>query len=133
MISMNQRDRLWVQREWIAWGFYVRDGCTFPNALGYKSTTVEYALMQGETGGDGVSHDKVPTRYNLDSNVEKLQKTYAKLPQDQQEAIAGVYVYRMPARRIGLIVGVTRHKIQLRLWEAYRTTLDNLTNEIHSY
>ena len=91
---MNQRDRLYVQREWLAWASWMRQGKTFPNALGYKSGTVEYALMRGETGGDIHAGSKVPDRFDCDRNVEILNKVFWNLPENTKNAISGVYLYR---------------------------------------
>ena len=124
---MNQRDRLYVQREWLAWASWMRQGKTFPNALGYKSGTVEYALMRGETGGDIHAGSKVPDRFDCDRNVEILNKVFWNLPENTKNAISGVYLYRMQERRIALIIDVTRHKIRRWLNDGYHAGYEALT------
>ena len=116
---MNQRDRLYVQREWIAWAAWIRQGQTFPSALGYKSTTVEYALMRGETGGCGQGGSKALMYFECDKNVEKLNTVFWSLEEMQQNAISGVYLYRMPERRIATIIDVTRHQVRNWLNDGY--------------
>ena len=134
---MNQKDRLFVQRELIAWSNWMRQGRTFPNALGYKSSTVEYALMRGETGGDYINSSKVPSKFNCDRNVEIIDKTFWRLPENQQSAITGIYIYKMPERRIAVICEVSRHEIRKRLFSGYSAvylalTTKNLTGVVVS-
>lgn len=125
---MNQRDKLYVQRELIAWANWVKQGRTFPgSAIGYKSTTVEYAIMRGETGGSGISGPKVPTKFNTDRNVETVDRVFSDMPKYEQDAISGVYLYQMPERRIALIVGATRHLIRVRLYAGYVAVYEALT------
>ena len=130
---MDRRDRLWIIREWKAYFNWVLQGCTYPNALGFKSTTVECALMLGEAGGGGLSQAKIPTRYNLDPNVEKLNKTFSGLVTKDQEIIALSSGADMKAHRIGIIVGVTKHNVCLSLWGTYKKSFDYLTNKNESH
>ena len=131
---MNQRDRLWIIREWKAYFNWVLQGCTYQNtALGFKANTVEGALMCGEAGGGGLSQAKIPIRYNLDPNVEKLNKTFSGLVTKDQEIIALSSGADMNERRIGLIVGITKHKVCLSLWGTYEISFDHLTNKNQSH
>jgi hypothetical protein len=127
--GMNRRDLLYIQREFQAWGWWQREGCTQPNAIGFKSSTVEYSIMRGETGGSCLAGSKVPERFNLDRNVERIQKIFTQLPEDQQIPISGVYLYLMPERRIALIVGVPRHQIRKRLYAGYAAGLEGLSTK----
>ena len=117
---MTRKQRLFIQRELIAYFAWVRDGQTFPNALGYKPTTVEYALMRGETGGDVISTSRVPLKYNGDENIEVIHRAYWRLPDPQKGALYGVFGRRMPERVVAGIAGVSRHEVRKRLNEGYK-------------
>jgi hypothetical protein len=123
---MNRRDRLYVERELKAWGKWFRQGCTFPNALGFNSSTVEHSLMRGETGGS-CSILTVPTKFNLDKDIETVQKVFTALPSVEQEPISGVYIYRMKEPRLAIILGVAPHVIRIRLWAGYAAVLEGLS------
>jgi len=105
----------------------MREGQTFPSTLGHRSSTVEYALMRGETGGDHISGSKVPERFESDRSVEILNKVFWNLPEDIKNAISGVYLYRMQERRIALIIDVTRHKVRCWLNDGYVAGYEALT------
>jgi hypothetical protein len=124
---VNIRERLFTQRELKAWGYWSGDGCTFQNpGVGYPMSTVEYAIMQGTTGGS--SHaEVVPTKFNLDKNIEIISKVCAVLPEVEKEPIYGVYRYRMPEERVALILGVSTHVVLVRLWAAYEVVFAALS------
>ncbi len=124
---MNQRDRLWIQREWIAWANWVRDGRTFPNALGYKSKTVEYALMRGETGGDVKGTSRVPTRFKDDRNVHLLDRVFWQLDAQPKYAIQLVYVRRKSERDVAICLDTSRHKVRQWLTAAYKAGIQAVT------
>ena len=111
----------------------MREGQTFPSTLGHRSSTVESALMRGETGGDHISGSKVPERFESDKSVEILNKVFWNLPEDIKNAISGVYLYRMQERRIALIIGISLHKVKKHLWIGYEAGFDALTNENKSH
>jgi hypothetical protein len=98
--------------------------------MGYPGATVEYALMRGTTGGSGHSESKAPTKFNTDKNVELIGKVFAEMPEVEKDAIAGVYLYRMPERRIALIIGTTRHVIRIRLYAGYQAVFAGLTTNV---
>jgi hypothetical protein len=129
MAGMNQRDRLYIQREWIAWADWVRQGQTSPNALGYKSGTVEYALMRGETGGSAIGCSKVPERFEHDRNAGLLNRVFWSLPDMQQNTITGIYIKRMDERSVAVIIGVTRHKVRGWLSDSYIAGFEAITTE----
>lgn len=75
--------------------------------------------MRGETGGDGYGGSKALTYFECDKNVEKLNTVFWSLEEMQQNAISGVYLYRMPERRIATIIDVTRHQVRNWLNDGY--------------
>ena len=126
---MNQRDRLWIQREYIALASWWRDGRTFPNTLGFKRETVEYALMRGETGGDVHGKSKVPTRFNDDTNIRKLDRAYWRMGEKQQCTISLIFYKRKSERDAAACLGVTRHVVRQWLNDAYQTGYQALTTK----
>jgi len=124
--GMNNKDRLYVIRELNAWSNWVRQGRTFPNILGYKGSTVEYSLMRGETGGDYQSTSKVPGRFNLDRNVECIDKVFWRFPIDIRDPITAIYLYRLSERRTASILDISRRQIGNRLNSGYLQVYDAL-------
>ena len=127
--SMNQRDRLFVQRELIAWADWIRQGQTFPNALGFKSGTVEYALMRGETGGETIGHSKVPERFSEDRRVEIVNKAFWNLDENKRAVVSGVYLHRIQEQRIANMTGMTRHRIRVWLTDSYICVFNSISTE----
>jgi hypothetical protein len=82
--------------------------------------------MRGETGGESQGQAKVPTRFNLDRNVEILCKVFSDLPKERQEIVAGVYLWNMPERRVAVILGIPEHNVYVMLWEVYGDSLESL-------
>ena len=118
---MNQRDRLYAQREWIAYAQWRREGCTCPNALGYGSSTPIGSLLSGELGGGGIAGSKVPTRFQTDHNVDISHKVYNRLPIEIREIIAGVYMARWSEQFTADTIGISRRQVRNRLTTAYET------------
>jgi hypothetical protein len=83
--------------------------------------------MRGETGGDGCSLLITPTRFNLDRDIETVQRIFTKLPSIEQEPISGVYIYKMKEPRLAIILGVAPHVIRIRLWAGYAAVLEGLS------
>ena len=129
---MNQRDRLFIQREWIAWADWVRQGQTCPNTLGYKSQTVEYSLMRGDTGGDSIGGSKVPLKYSYDNNAEILNRIYWGLPTNQQQTITGVFYHKETERSVAFVIGATRHQVRRWLSDSYIAGFEALTTKNNS-
>ena len=125
---MNPRDKCFVDRELKAWAAWMKQGRTFPNTLGFKSSTVEWALMRGETGGDGVSGSKIPTRFNCDRNVATIDRVFWHMPVKPREAVSGVYIYCMPQKTIAAILGVSDRQVRNRLMNGYEIIYSALTN-----
>ena len=126
---VNQRDRLYVQREWIAWAAWVRDGQTFPNALGYGSSTPIGTLLSGEIGGGGQGKAKVPTWFSGDDNVEKANVVYGQMPEPTRVVLSGVYLCRMSEQRTADIINVSRRQVRNNLSTAYQALFDVLCGE----
>ena len=123
---MNQRDRLFIQREWIAWADWVRQGQTCPNTLGYKSSTVEHGLMSGDTGGV-TTGNKVPTRFNHDENVEKLNRLFWRFHVEQQRVMTGIYCGKSTERTVAHYMKITRHRVRQLLHDSYLSGFHTLT------
>ena len=115
---MNRRDRLFIQREWLAWAQWKRDGSAFPNVLGYGSSTPIGSLMSGDSGGCSRS-SKIPTWFAGDDNVDKAEKVFYRLPEKSKCVISGVFYGRMTERRIAIILDCTRHQVRKRLNVGY--------------
>ena len=127
---MNSRDRLYTQRALIAWADWIRDGRTFRNAaLGYPTSTVEYALYAGAPGVSGASGSRVPTHFNHDREVERIDKVFWRFPQDIRETLWLVYFHRKQERHAATILGTTRHKIRKCLSNGYRLAFHAISTE----
>ena len=116
---MNNRDRLYAQREWVAYAQWRREGCTCPNALGYGSSTPIGSLLAGELGGGGVAKSKVPLNFQEDHNVDISHRVYNHLPIEVREIICGVFMARWSEQFTADTIGVTRHQVRNRLTTAY--------------
>ena len=123
---MNQRDRLYVQREWLAWASWVRDGQTHPNVLGYGASPIG-ALLSGEMGGGCGGKSKAPTWFNEDKAIDTAQKIYKKLPEQVKCSISGVYIQRYSERRVAVLLSVSRHQVRSWLNRGYYDLFDALT------
>ena len=127
--SVNRRDRLFIQREWLAWAAWKRDGEAFPNVLGYGSSTPIGSLMSGDLGGGCGRSSKVPTWFTGDSHVDKAQNVYSKLPENVKCSIAGVFYDRMSERRIAVLMECTRHQVRSWLNVGYNDLFVALTTK----
>lgn len=127
MMNVNQRERLYTQRALIAWSDWLKAGRTLPNpGLGYPTTTVEYALLRGLTGGDRAYSSTVPGRFNIDKEIEQVDKVFWRLPVAIKEPITLIYIYRKCERDAAHILGTTRHQIRIRLNKGYKRVFDGL-------
>jgi len=124
---MQARDRLFVQREWIAYGCWLREGQTYPNALGFKSGV---AAFSQEPGG-GMGGSKVPTHFNGDKNVEIAHQVFWQLIVPVRVVVTGVFLYRMPEQQVADIIETTRHQIRKRLNTGYESLLQAISTEEH--
>ena len=131
-MNINQRDRLYVQREWLAWAAWERDGRAFPNALGYGSSTPIGSLLSGEIGGGGQGKAKVPTWFHGDVNVEKADKVYYSMIVTARVAVSGIYLCRYSEQRTADEAGVSRRQIRNGLNQAYQALYDALCGECTS-
>ena len=127
--AVNQRDRLFIQREWLAWAQWKRQGETFPNALGYGSSTPIGSLMSGDIGGGCGGSSKVPTWFNGDDHVDQAQKVYSSLPENAKCSIAGVFYDRMSERRVAVLLECTRHQVRQWLNSGYQALFVAITTK----
>ena len=125
--GVNNRDRLYAQREWIAYATWRREGCTCPNALGYGSSTPIGSLLSGDIGGGNVAKSKVPTHIQTDHNVDISHRVYNQLPIDIREIICGIYMARWSEQFCADTVGITRHQVRNRLTVAYQALYEALS------
>ena len=123
---MNNRDRLYAQREWIAYAQWRREGCTCPNALGYGSSTPIGSLLSGEIGGSGIAKSKVPTHFQTDHNVDISHRVYNKLPIDIREIVCGVFMAKWSEQFTADTIGVSRRQVRNKLTIAYESLYEAL-------
>ena len=71
----------------------------------------------------------VPTRFNIDKNVDIVQKVVCKFPPSYQEVIAGVFRDRMKIRRIAIILGVSKWRVESRVYSGYEAVYSGLTGQ----
>ena len=120
---MNNKDRIFARNELIAWGHWQREGCTLQNALGFV-----VGSLDGNVNDVQIS-PIVPTRFNIDKNVDIVQKVVCKFPPSYQEVIAGVFRDRMKIRRIAIILGVSKWRVESRVYSGYEAVYSGLTGQ----
>ena len=126
VICVNSRDRAYTIRELTAWGWWIRAGRTWPNRLGYKPVTVEHRIMNQIPGGGGIGGSVVPSKFNIDRNVERVDFIVLKLPDPQLMAISGVYVRGMSQRDLAGKLKISRGKLRHDLEKVYVVVYDGI-------
>ena len=118
---MNQRELIHLKKDLMAWGFWVRSGMTWPNALGYPKGC----------GMDNIpcprqAKSKVPTKFHWDDRLVIIHTQVQALPEGQQKPICGTYGYGMSERDLALKLSITRHKIRKLLYKSYQDIWEGL-------
>ena len=116
---MNNKDLLYIKREFDAWGWWVYEGCVIPSALSFKCS------WKVETGSE--TGLRVPERIKLDRNVQILHRMVAKQPQEAAEALIWVHPHHRPERQLSAVTGRSRHQIRKILYKAYEIGLEAIS------
>jgi DNA-directed RNA polymerase specialized sigma24 family protein len=82
--------------------------------------------MRGIPNGQGIAGASVPTRFNLDSRIEKTDKVVLLLPDTQKAVIAGIYVRGMSQRDLAGKLSISRGKLQHALNKSYASVYNGL-------
>lgn len=85
------------------WGLWVRDGRTWPNALGYGSETVEARLMAegaGACSSTGTKGSKVPLWTNWDRQIIQADKAINEMPNNLRLVVSAHWVKGLSLRDI---------------------------------
>lgn len=90
--KIGRGDIAYWERTLAAWGFWVRQGRTWPNTLGYPRATVEARLMDGSAAGPVVRCAKVPTRLAEDREIEELDRVLVRMPEHLQRVVVAKFI-----------------------------------------